>query len=337
MQIHPGVKKLHNALEQHIPQGSSLIVAVSGGADSLALADGISTLAAAGYCRAQVVHVEHGLRGAESLADAALVKDFCAARMLNFTCVQVKVKEYAQADGLSTEEAARKLRYAALLEQLELQQADFIVTAHQSDDQAETVLLKLLRGTGLAGLRGMQVRSGKILRPLLHLTRTDLERYCQLQGITYCTDSTNEDTAYTRNRIRKELLPYLEQHFNPAVRTALVQTAQLLQDDEACLAQLTEEKFAALVSCSEGTVTVNVRQWAALPKAIRTRLLRQCYFAIGGKELAYRHTEALDVLCLRGTSGKYIQLPQKITAYYKRGKLNIYLNDKGAYDDEGRY
>lgn len=336
MQIHPGVKKLHNALERYLPQGSSLIVAVSGGADSLALADGISLLVTAGYCRAQVVHVEHGLRGAEGLADAALVKDFCAAHMLNFTCVQVNVREYAQAEGLSTEEAARKLRYAALREQLQLQQADFIVTAHQSDDQAETVLLKLLRGTGLTGLSGMQVRNGEILRPLLHLTRAELERYCELQGIIYCTDSTNEDTAYTRNRIRKELLPYLEQHFNPVVKKALVQTAQLLQDDEACLVQLTEEKFTALVSNGGDVVTVNVSNWADLPKAIRTRLLRQCYFTIGGKELAYRHTEALDVLCLRGTSGKYIQLPQKITAYYKRGKLNIYLNDEGANDDEGR-
>ncbi len=329
MQIHPGVKKIYNALRQHIPQGSNLLLAVSGGADSLALADGVCSLLDEGYCTAGVLHMEHGLRGEESLADAALVKDFCEQRMLKFTCVHVKVQEYAVNAGLSPEEAARKLRYIALNEQASLQKADFIVTAHQSDDQAETVLLKLLRGSGLTGLSGMQVRSGKVLRPLLNLTRADLENYCRLRNIAYCNDSTNEDVAYTRNRIRHELLPYLEKHFNPAIKKALVQTAQLLQEDEACVEQMVQEKMTALVTQTEKEIIVNVKNWGYIPKAVRTRLLRQCYFALGGKELAYRNTEAVDVLCLRKTSGKYIELPQKVTAFYRRGKLSIYHDDKG--------
>ncbi len=329
MQIHPAVKKVYNALRKNIPQGSSLLLAVSGGADSLALADGVFTLVQEAYCTANVLHVEHGLRGAEALADAALVKDFCEQRMLKFTCVHVNGGEYAASEGLSTEEAARKLRYNALYEQAILQKADFIVTAHQSDDQAETVLLKLLRGTSLAGLGGMKVRSGKVLRPLLSLTRTDLENYCHLQSITYCNDSTNEDVAYTRNKIRHELLPYLEQHFNPAVKKALVQTAQLVQEDEACIERLVQEKMAALVTQDGQRINVNVKNWERIPKAVRTRLIRECYFALGGKELAYRNTEAVDVLCLRKTGGKYIELPQKVIAFYERGRLGIYRDDKG--------
>lgn len=334
MQVDPVVKKVYNALKQYIPCDSKLVVAVSGGADSMALADGVTQLVDEGYCQAHVVHVEHGLRGEEALADAELVRKFCEAKDLPFICVHVAVQGYAELHKLSTEEAARKLRYQVLGEQAEALQADFIVTAHHADDQAETVLLKLLRGAGTEGLSGMQVRSGKILRPLLHLTRKHLEEYCALQKLNYCHDSSNDDLAYTRNRIRQELLPYLEKAFNPAVRKALVQTAEILQEDDACLELLAQEKFQVLANCTSEGVLLDVRKWQDIPAALRKRILRQAYFFAGGKELGYRHTEALDVLCLRRTSGKYLKLPQKMIASYKREKLLIQPASEGGSNDE---
>jgi tRNA(Ile)-lysidine synthase len=215
------------------------------------------------------------------------------------------------------------LRYAALEEKAQELNADFILTAHHSDDQAETVLLKLLRGAGTEGLSGMLVSSGKILRPLLHLTREHLENYCALQNINYCYDSSNDDLHYTRNKIRRELLPYLEKNFNPAIKKAVVQSAGILQEDDACLNQMAQEKFQAIARCTDEGVVLNVRKWQEVPAALRKRILRQAYFLAGGKELGYRHTEALDVLCLRKTSGKYLQLPQKMQAFYQRGSLTI--------------
>ena len=323
MQVHPVVKKVYNALKQYIPQGGSLLLAVSGGADSMALADGVVQLVEEGYCKASVLHVEHGLRGEEALADAELVRKFCEAKGLAFTCVHVDVNACAESNKLSTEEAARKLRYAALEKKARELEADFILTAHHSDDQAETVLLKLLRGAGTEGLSGMQVRSGKILRPLLHLTREHLENYCALQDISYCYDSSNDDLHYTRNKIRRELIPYLEKNFNPAIKKAVVQSAEILQEDDDCLSQMAQEKFQALAKCTEDGAILNVRKWEEVPSALRKRILRQAYFLAGGKELSYRHTEALDVLCLRKTSGKYLQLPQKMQAFYHRGSLSI--------------
>ena len=323
MQVHPVVKKVYNALKEYIPQGGSLLLAVSGGADSMVLADGVLQLVNEGYCSAHVLHVEHGLRGEEALADAELVRRFCEEKGLAFTCVHVDVNAYAQGNKLSTEEAARKLRYTALEEKAQELNADFILTAHHSDDQAETVLLKLLRGAGTEGLSGMQVRSGKILRPLLHLTREHLENYCALQNINYCYDSSNDDLHYTRNKIRRELLPYLEKNFNPAIKKAVVQSAGILQEDDDCLNQMAQEKFQAIASCTGEGVVLNVRKWQEVPAALRKRILRQAYFLAGGKELGYRHTEALDVLCLRKTSGKYLQLPQKMQAFYQRGSLTI--------------
>ena len=323
MQVHPVVKKVYNALKEYIPQGGSLLLAVSGGADSMALADGVLQLVIEGYCSAHVLHVEHGLRGEDALADAELVRRFCEEKGLAFTCVHVDVNAYAQSNKLSTEEAARKLRYVALEEKAQELNADFILTAHHSDDQAETVLLKLLRGAGTEGLSGMQVRSGKILRPLLHLTREHLENYCALQNINYCYDSSNDDLHYTRNKIRRELLPYLEKNFNPAIKKAVVQSASILQEDDDCLNQMAQEKFQAIANCTDEGVILNVRKWQEVPAALRKRILRQAYFLAGGKELGYRHTEALDVLCLRKTSGKYLQLPQKMQAFYQRGSLTI--------------
>ena len=323
MQVHPVVKKVYNALKEYIPQGGSLLLAVSGGADSMALADGVLQLVNEGYCSAHILHVEHGLRGEEALADAELVRRFCEEKGLDFTCVHVDVNAYAQGNKLSTEEAARKLRYTALKEKAQELNADFILTAHHSDDQVETVLLKLLRGAGTEGLSGMQVRSGKILRPLLHLTREHLENYCALQNINSCYDSSNDDLHYTRNKIRRELLPYLEKNFNPAIKKAVVQSAGILQEDDACLNQMAQEKFQALSNCTDEGVILNVRKWQEVPAALRKRILRQAYFLAGGKELGYRHTEALDVLCLRKTSGKYLQLPQKMQAFYQRGSLTI--------------
>lgn len=334
MLIPPVVKKVYNALKLHIPCGSSLVIAVSGGADSMALADGVEQLFSEGYCQPYVLHVEHGLRGDEALADAELVRKFCEAKGLPFTCVHVDVNAYANLHKLSTEEAARKLRYAALEEQAQVLQADFIVTAHHSDDQAETVLLKLLRGAGTEGLSGMQVRSGKILRPFLHLTREHLECYCALQNISYCYDSTNDDLHYTRNKIRRELLPYLEKNYNPAIKKALVQSAEILQEDDACLNQMAQEKFQALANCTDAGVILKVSKWEEVPAALRKRILRQAYFLAGGKELGYRHTEALDVLCLRKTSGKYLKLPQKMIASYNRGKLLIQPANEGERNYE---
>jgi tRNA(Ile)-lysidine synthase len=180
-----------------------------------------------------------------------------------------------------------------------------------------------LRGAGTEGLSGMQVRSGKILRPLLHLTREHLENYCALQNINYCYDSSNDDLHYTRNKIRRELLPYLEKNFNPAIKKAVVQSASVLQEDDACLNQMAQEKFQAIASCTDEGIILNVRKWQEVPAALRKRILRQAYFLAGGKELGYRHTEALDVLCLRKTSGKYLQLPQKMQAFYQHGSLTI--------------
>lgn len=315
--------KVMQALTKYLPQGSRVLLAVSGGADSMALAMGAVQLMGSGYIQAAALHVEHGLRGDEALRDAHLVQDFCTAHKLPCNCRHVDVTGYAKLNGLSIENAARKLRYAALQEEAEQLKMNYIATAHHADDQAETVLLKLLRGASAAGLSAMSVINCNIIRPFLELTRADLVSYCDELGVKYCHDSSNDDAAYTRNRVRKELLPYLEQGFNPAVRQTLIHTAAMLGEDEAYFNELVQGELERRMQQCDAAVQLVAAGWAAMPVPVRKRLLRACYFMAGGSELSYSQTNSIDIMCLKGRSGKRLCLNGRIIAAYAYDKLQF--------------
>ena len=315
--------KVMQALTKYLPQGSRVLLAVSGGVDSMALALAAAQLRENDYFETFVLHVEHGLRGAEALQDAELVQNFCHEHNLPYNCHHVDVAAYADANGLSTESAARKLRYTALQDEAARLKTDYIVTAHHADDQAETVLLKLLRGTSAAGLSGMSHVHGNIIRPFLELSRADLVEFCNAFNVKYCHDSSNDDVAYTRNRIRRELLPYLEQRFNPSVRQALIQTAALLSEDEAYFDKLVQNEISRRVQKNGNEVVLVTAGWGDVPAPVRKRLLRACYFMMGGSELSYRQTNAIDAMCLKGDSGKRLNLTGRITASYAYDKLQL--------------
>ncbi|MBY0458583.1 MAG: tRNA lysidine(34) synthetase TilS [Gemmataceae bacterium] len=195
------------------------VVAVSGGADSVAL------LRALGACGADVVvaHVNHQLRGAESDGDAAFVRDLCAS--LGVECRVKSLDVAALAAGDNLEAVARRVRYGCFAEVASDVRAGWVATAHTADDQAETVLHRIIRGTGLQGLRGIAAERASVVRPLLSVTRAEVLAYLAEIGQAYRTDSTNADTKFTRNRIRHELLPLLKT-FNPDVVSALAHLAE---------------------------------------------------------------------------------------------------------------
>lgn len=316
------VFKVRSLLAKRLEPSSRYLLAVSGGADSLALADAAASLQGKEGFSFAVCHVEHGLRGEEALADMRLVQRFCAERGLPCIARHVGVLDYAKKKRLSMEEAARDLRYKALREEAAKAGAEFIVTAHHLDDQAETVLLKLLRGASIDGLCAMSSVSGDILRPFLTIEKRELEEYCRELGIACCSDSTNEDIAYTRNRVRRQLLPELRSSFNPAVSRALAKTAELLQQDADCLRLIAQESYGKLAKRQDdGSIVFDSADLNKLPKSIASRLIRLAYFELGGKELGYERTKAVETMLARADGAKTLQLPGKIVARLKKRRL----------------
>ena len=215
-------------------RGQTVTCAVSGGGDSVALLHLLrSHREQLGLCLS-AAHYHHGLRETAD-RDEAFVRELCAALDVPLAVGRGDVKAYAAQTGMSVEEAARKLRYEFLLSQPGL-----VAVAHNADDQVETVLLNLLRGTGLKGLGGMESRRGRVVRPLLWVTRAEIEAYLKEHGLSYCTDETNGEDDALRNRLRHHVVPLLRQE-NPSLEQTVGRMTGLLRQDEAYLQAETEK------------------------------------------------------------------------------------------------
>lgn len=312
---------------------TTVIAACSGGADSLALTAALQHLAKEHNVCVQVVHVHHHLRGAEADRDAKLVKDFCAARQLPFTQKDVQVQDLVEKQGLSVEEAARNLRYEALEECRVLYKATAIFLAQHKDDQAETVLLNLLRGAGTRGLRGMLEVNGYLARPFLQATKEELIKYCADENIKYAIDSTNDDTTFTRNWVRKELLPILEKK-NPNIKKQLAQAATLAAWDEEHLQAEADKYLRAYGTDLGGFWDVEVGDaFNNLPMAIKTRVLRIMLQGAGAVEVSFEHTRDLAELIAKGVGNKAFDVPGKVRAIYLNGRLTVGKNTNSRAEE----
>jgi tRNA(Ile)-lysidine synthase len=245
----PLVRQVEQALCRHGAAGG-LVVAVSGGPDSVALLRAACEVRGAGPIIA--AHLNHQLRGQESDADEVFVRELCGRLSLERRCHRIDVRAAAEAAGDNLEGAARRLRYEWLTNVAAEAGAAWVATGHTADDQAETVLHRLLRGAGLKGLRGIAARrplSGGVmlLRPLLATTRAEVMAYLHEIGQPYCLDRTNADPTFTRNRIRQRLLPLLADEYNPAIVACLGRLAE--QAEEAYAAE--ESEARALLAAAE--------------------------------------------------------------------------------------
>ena len=224
------LKSLHSSLTQ-TPLGALSIVALSGGADSVALLLGLLRLGQP----LVAAHCNFHLRGEESDADEAFVRRLCEERGVTLYVAHFETKDYAKQQRISIEMAARELRYDYFEKLRQQLGATSIAVAHHRDDNVETLLLNLVRGSGLKGLCGMRRQNGYIIRPLLELSRADIENYLHAEGQAFRTDSTNTDTAFKRNKIRHELLPLLRT-LNPSVEATLAATMQRLAEAQTIVA-----------------------------------------------------------------------------------------------------
>ncbi|HEU0027676.1 MAG TPA: tRNA lysidine(34) synthetase TilS [Ktedonobacterales bacterium] len=319
--------------------GATVVAAVSGGADSLCLLGALLDLRERHAVRAPgdlvVVTLDHGLRGAAGAEDAQWVAELAASLGLRCLSDRVDTRALAQRERLSIEDAARRLRYRFLRQIAREVGAARICVGHTQDDQAETVLIHLLRGSGLAGLVGMRPLQGDIARPLLTITRAQTEAYCAARGWQPRVDETNRDERYLRNRVRRHLLPALET-YNPQIRQAVARAAATLADDEALLAAATDAAWTeVVVGEAPRRVALSLEALSTQSRALRRRLIRRAaervrphaHATVENDEalppLESRHVNLIERLAMTGSTGTTLTLPAGLRAARSYTELRV--------------
>lgn len=321
-----GLKK--NAM---LRPGDRAGVAVSGGADSVALLLLLLELREELGIVLSVVHFNHKLRGKASDADEKFVGKLAAKRGLEFHSVSADVRQKAKMERANLEDAGRRARYEWFAAIAEKQRLTHIATAHTADDQAETVLAHLLRGTGLAGLCGIYPVSGNVIRPLLGIRRKELRAYLKHRSQTWREDSTNRNTKHTRARIRQKLIPVLEKQFQPLAVEHLASLADRARENEALLNVLCEQAVRSFVATTPDSQRIPVQDllapWKAGPssalRALSGRLVLElaAQAKVRAGQLTAAHVLAVLDLAQTGESGKLLQLPGGLRVRRERDAL----------------
>ncbi len=302
--------------------GDSLIVGLSGGADSVALLDLMASLP--GYSlRLTAAHLNHSLRGDESDGDEQFCREFAARLGIPFETRRVDVAAFAAREGLNLEDAGREARIEFLDHLARAAGASAVALAHHADDQAETMLMRLLRGSGSHGLSGIAWKNRRgYVRPLLNVSRQEIEAYLRERGLLWREDSSNRDTALLRNRIRHEILPLLET-CNPATREALTATSAILNDEDALLEELTEQLFAELCESSANGSSCSIARILSQPPALARRLVRLMYARLAPprRQLTFSHVEAVLAMAASPRPNLRLNLPGDIEAVREYDRL----------------
>ncbi len=340
-----------------LPRSSTVIVGVSGGADSLGLLHALTALTPEFGWRLHVAHLDHQLRGGAAQADADFVRDI--AQQWNWPCTieARRVAEFARHHKLSLEEAARQVRYGFLLEVALAQHSETIAVAHNADDQAESVLMHFLRGSGLAGLRGMlpKMRLAEmriqdwdaarvphsapadifLVRPLLEIPRPAIDAYCAQHDLHPRVDVTNADVTYFRNRLRRELLPALET-YNPQIRSILRRMADVIAAEHEVLQAHTNYAWGmTVVEEADAAVTFDLPLWREQPVGVRRALLRQAIHQLRPplRDIDFVHIEDAIEILQRARTGDQVTLPQNLLLEVSYGTFTISPREELALPD----
>ncbi|NDI10903.1 MAG: tRNA lysidine(34) synthetase TilS [Actinobacteria bacterium] len=300
--------------------GDTVLVAVSGGADSSSLAAGLLVESKERAIRVIAVIIDHALQ-----ANSADVAQNTKAELakIGYTNIEIKRIKVDVRDGM--EASARRARYAALNEIADSVNAVAIFLGHTKDDQAETVLLGLARGSGTRSLSGMAERIDRYRRPLLSITRSQTEAACKEIGIKYWNDPHNQSMEYARVRVREQVLPLMEREIGPGIADALTKSAKLLRDDADALDEWAEEALAEIESNESDLRELDIEMLATLPRAIRSRVIRKAIYLAGAPSgsLSAEHIESVEALVTAWKGQGAVSLPGGVTVSRISGRLSL--------------
>ena len=327
--------KLVNTIEEFnlINDGDNVLVGVSGGPDSMALLYLLLYAKKHLNFNILVAHVNHGVRGDEALEDEQFVRRKARELDLPYFSTNVDMIAYGEKHKISPEEAGRKLRYGFFRSILKQYNGGKIAVAHNMNDQAETLLMRIMRGTGIDGLNGMTYISGDIIRPVLNITRSEIEQYIEDKNIETVLDKTNLMPIYTRNKIRLELIPYIEENFNPNLTKTLWRLSQTSQNDTLFLNKFAEEKYLSIVKSEEkNRIVLDGEKFRKLDISIQQRIviliITKLIEVFQG--FSEQHISSITELFNSGNTGKSLNLPNDLVAKVDYDKLIIEQSSKKA-------
>jgi tRNA(Ile)-lysidine synthase len=333
------IKRVHNTIEKYslLEKGDRVVVALSGGPDSTALLIVLDALSREMDLELIVAHFNHGLRGRQSNADEKFSRDLAKKMGLPFCCARMDKKSNKK--GISPEDFYRRQRYNFLNKVAQNNRVQKIALGHNLQDQAETVLLNLLRGSGLEGLKGfLPKRDGKIIRPLMEISREEIISFLDKSGISYCRDSSNENMIYLRNQIRGDLIPYLKEKYNPKIEENLARMADILRVEDAFIQKQVEKALRSrFVQQNQKRIIFKMGFLNKLSSAIRWRLFKTILedFSPAKNGITFLHVMSVDNLTQKSETGKKIVLPFKIEA--RREYDNVILERKTARLKQTKY
>lgn len=314
-----------------LSQGERVLVGISGGPDSVALLHVLKQLEKDMGIRVYAAHIHHGIRGTVADQDMEFVERLCQQWDVPLFVEKVDVPRVADERGLSLEEAGRIVRYRFFEKVLQDIRGHKVALGHNRDDQAETILHRVLRGTGMQGLQGMKpVRQNRFIRPLIEVSRAEIEEYCRKNGLEFRIDATNQDMTYTRNRIRHELIPYIKQYFNPNIVDTLVRMGTIIRDEEEFLEDYCKKEYDRLVKAfSQNRLSIDLEGLLVQHIAIRRRVLRRALMVVGGTldEIGAHHIEDVLDMALNSTTGAMLTLPNGIRVLKKYDSIEIWCGE----------
>lgn len=309
-----------------IENGDSVIVAVSGGPDSISLLYTLIRLREKLNIKLTVAHVNHMLRDVAD-SETRYVEHFCECNYVDCFVKRVDVRKLAEEQKIGTEEAGRNVRYDFFEEVFEKIHANKIAIAHNKNDNAETVLMNIMRGTGLSGIKGIEpVRNNKIIRPLIEMDRDSIDKYCSDKSLFPKFDETNLDNSYTRNKVRNLLIPYIKNEFNTNFIDGINRLAELATQEDSYIESVVEKEFNdILISENSQELNLDLQKFNELHDFIKSKVIFKCINELFGttKGIEKVHIEDIIKLCRNNIGNKYLMPNKNVKVFINRGVITV--------------
>ena len=308
-----------------IEDGDKLVLAVSGGPDSMSMLNILNELKNDKVINFEisVAHVNHMIRE-EAKEDEEYVKEYCGQKNIHFYSKSIDVQKLANNNKVGTEEAGRYARYEFFDEILKITESNKVVVAHNKNDKAETIIMNIMRGSGIIGLKGIEPKKGKYIRPLIECERFEIEDYCKKEKLNPKIDKTNFENVYTRNKIRNIVIPYVKKEFNPNIIETLNRLSELVVDEENYIIKQVERIYKEiLISENEKEIIIDLKSFNKQEKVIKSRIILYTITRLFGtsKEIAKVHIDDIIKLCKNNIGNKFLTPNKNIKILVRNHKI----------------